>query len=65
MLIIKQLPDDRYQVKHLFENFSNVEYDTFESALNLCRLRCHKVLNDNDEILKVIKIPFTNLWVVW
>jgi hypothetical protein len=63
MLIIKQLPDDRYQVKHLFENFSNVEYETFDSAVNLCRLRCHKVLRDDN--IKVIKIPFTNLWVVW
>ena len=63
MLIIKQLPDECYQVKHLFENFSNVEYETFESAVNLCRLRCHKVLNDDN--LKVIKIPFTYLWIVW
>ena len=63
MLIIKQLPDDRYQVKHLFENFSNVEYETFDIAVNLCRLRCHKVLNDDN--LKVVKIPFTGLWLVW
>ena len=63
MLIIKQLPDDCYQVKHLFENFSDVEYDTFDSALNLCRLRCHKVLRDDN--IKVVKIPFTDLWLVW
>jgi hypothetical protein len=63
MLIIKQLPDDRYQVKHLFENFSNVEYETFDSAVNLCRLRCHKVLRDDN--IKVVKIPFTELWIVW
>jgi hypothetical protein len=63
MLIIKQLPDDRYQVKHLFENFSNVEYETFESALNLCRLRCHKVLKDDN--IKVVKIPFSGLWLLW
>ena len=63
MLIIKQLPDEWYQVKHLFENFSNVEYETFDSAVNLCRLRCHKVLNDDN--LKVVKIPFTDLWLVW
>ena len=63
MLIIKQLPDDCYQVKHLFENFSDVNYNTFDSAVNLCRLRCHKVLNDGN--LKVVKIPFTDLWFVW
>lgn len=63
MLIIKQLPDEWYQVKHLFENFSNVKYETFDSALNLCRLRCHKVLSDNN--LKVVKIPFADLWFVW
>lgn len=63
MLIIKQLPDDHYQVKHLFENFSDVNYNTFDSAVNLCRLRCHKVLRDDN--LKVVKIPFANLWFVW
>ena len=63
MLIIKQLPDEWYQVKHLFENFSDVKYETFDSALNLCRLRCHKVLRDDN--LKVVKIPFANLWFVW
>ena len=63
MLIIKQLPDDRYQVKHLFENFSDVEYDTFDNALNLCRLRCNKVLSDGN--IKVVKIPFTDSWLVW
>ena len=36
MLIIKQLPDDHHQVKHLFENFSDVNYNTFDSAVNLC-----------------------------
>ena len=63
MLIIKQLPDEWYQVKHLFEKFSDVEYETFDSAVNLCRLRCHKVLIDDN--LKVVKIPFTDLWFVW
>ena len=63
MLIIKQLPDNLYQVKHLFENFSDVEYDTFDNALNLCRIRCHKVLIDDN--LKIFKIPFTDLWLVW
>lgn len=63
MLIIKQLPDEWYQVKHLFEKFSDVEYETFDSALNLCRLRCHKVLSDDS--LKVVKIPFADLWFVW
>ena len=63
MLIINQLTDDWYQVKHLFENFSDVEYDTFDNALNLCRLRCHKVLSDDN--IKIFKIPFTDLWMVW
>ena len=63
MLIIKQLTDNWYKVKHLFEKFSDVEYDTFDNSLNLCRLRCHKVLRDNN--IKFVKIPFTNLWFVW
>lgn len=63
MLIIKQIPDNCYQVKHLFEKFSDAQYSTFDNALNLCRLRCHKMLNDDN--LKVVKIPFTELWLVW
>lgn len=63
MLIIKQLTDNLYKVKHLFKIFSDVEYDTFDSALNLCRLRCNKVLSDGN--IKVIKIPFAGLWLVW
>ncbi len=63
MLIIKQLQDDCYQVKHLFEKFSDVKYSTFDNAVNLCRLRCHKMLNDDN--LKVVKIPFNDLWLVW
>ena len=63
MLIIKQLPDYCYKVKHLFENFSDVEYEVFDIALNLCRLRCNKLLRDDN--LKVVKIPFTDLWLVW
>ncbi len=63
MLIIKQLTDNWYKVKHLFEKFSDVEYDTFYNALNLCRLRRHKVLSDDN--LKIVKIPFTELWFVW
>jgi hypothetical protein len=63
MLIIKQIKNESYKVKHLFENFSDVQYSTFDNALNLCRLRCHKMLNDDN--LKVVKIPFNDLWLVW
>ena len=63
MLIIKQLPDDWYRVKHLFKNFSDVDYDTFDSALNLCRLRCNKLLIDDN--IKIVKIPFANMLIVW
>ena len=63
MLIIKQLTEKWYKVKHLFKKFSDVEYDTFDNALNLCRLRCHKLLSDDN--IKVVKIPFTDSWFVW
>lgn len=64
MLIVKQIKNESYKVKHLFnKNFSDVQYSTFDNALNLCRLRCHKILNDNN--LKVVKIPFSGLWIVW
>ena len=63
MLIIKQLPDKWYQVKHLFSEYSDQPYDTFEKALDLCRLRCNTTLQENN--IKIIKVPFIGLRLVW
>lgn len=55
------------QVKETFvvkkRGFKDISYSNLNNAINLCRLRCHKVLIDDD--LKVIKIPFFKLWLVW
>lgn len=55
------------QVKETFivkkRGFKDINYNDFNNAINLCRLRCHKILKNND--LKIIQIPFVKLWLVW
>ena len=63
MLIIRQQQDKWYRVHHLFTNYSDQEYDTLNKALDLCRLRCNTNLKENN--IKVIKVPFIGLWLVW
>ena len=63
MLVIKQTEQQGYKVKHLFSEYSDVTYEDYGKALELCSLRCHKSLSFED--LKVIKVPFINLWLVW
>jgi hypothetical protein len=60
MLVIKQT-EQGYKVKHLFAEYSNVEYDSYAKAIDLCRLRSHKTI-DND--VTIIKVPFRNMWLV-
>lgn len=62
MLIINKT-EQGYKVKHLFTEYSVIVYQHFSEALDLCRLRCHKILEDDN--LKVIKIPFIGMWLVW
>lgn len=63
MLAIRKLECGAYRVKHMFAEYSNICYPTLNNALDLCRLRCHKTLEENN--LKVIKVPFVGLWLVW
>lgn len=60
MFLIKQV-NNNFLVKR--RGFKTIEYDTLQNALELCRLRCHKILQNND--LKVIQIPFFKIWLVW
>jgi hypothetical protein len=62
MLLIKK-DEQGYKVKHLLTDYSVIVYQSFSEALDLCRLRCHKILRYDD--LKVIKVPFVKLWLVW
>lgn len=55
------LKDNKYIVKQRW--YSDIEYDTFDKAKELCRIRCHKLLKDDN--LKVIKVPFISMWLVW
>lgn len=62
MLVIKQT-EQGYKVKYLFEEYSEVTYEDYGKALELCSLRCHKSLSFED--LVIIKVPFIGLWLVW
>lgn len=63
MLTIKKLGCGAYRVRYMFAEYSNVIYPTLRESLDLCRLRCHKILKDDN--LVVIKVPFIGLWLVW
>jgi hypothetical protein len=60
MFLVKQV-NNNFLVKR--RGFKTIEYDTHQKALELCRLRCHKILQNDD--LKVIQIPFFKIWLVW
>jgi hypothetical protein len=60
MFLIKQVKNN-FLVKG--KGFRTIEYDNFQKAQELCRLRCHKLLHNDD--LKIIKIPFFKIWLVW
>lgn len=62
MLVVKKV-EQGYKVKHLLTEYSDVTYNEYYNALELCRARCHKLLKYDD--LKVIKIPFISMWLVW
>lgn len=59
MLTIRKLECGAYRVHHMFTNHSDQMYETLSKALDLCRLRCNK------NKIKVIKVPFIGLWLVW
>lgn len=62
MLVVKKV-EQGYKVKHLLERYSDVLYDEYQKAIELCRLRCYKILQDDD--LKIVKVPFISMWLVW
>lgn len=63
MLTIRKLVCGAYKVHHMFTNHSDQMYETLNKALDLCRLRCNTNLKENK--IKVIKVPFIGLWLVW
>lgn len=59
--IIKE-EQEKYKVFSLFDNFSPIYYDYMYNAIELCRMRLNKELQ-NDK-LKIIHLPFTKIWIV-
>ena len=49
-------------VKDLFNEYSDIKYDRYSVALDLCRLRLNKVLGNK---LSEITIPFSNISIVF
>ena len=63
MITIRKLNCGMYRVHHLLTNHSDQIYKEFNQALDLCRLRIGTILKENK--IKVIKVPFIGLWLVW
>lgn len=47
----------------LFDKFSPVYYNSKQDAIELCRMRLNKTLIGNK--LKMYKIPFTKITILW
>ena len=62
MITIKKNMCDFYEVK-IWGTNCVVLQNNLQNAIELCRLRLNKTLAQDN--LKVIKVPFVNLWLVW
>ena len=62
MMTIKKNMCDFYEVK-IWGTGCVVLQEKFEHAIDLCRLRLGTTLQENN--IKVIKVPFIGLWLVW
>lgn len=61
--IIQQTKQGMYKTFSLIDNFNPILFNGIESSIDLCRLRLGKTLQQNN--IKVLKIPFVNITVVW
>lgn len=62
MVTIKKNHYDLYEVK-MWRTGNVVLQNNLQNAIELCRLRLNKTLAQDN--LKVIKVPFIGLWLVW
>jgi hypothetical protein len=51
-----------FVVNDYYTNIPTPKYENRTHAINLCRLRLGKTIHDD---LHQVKLPFTNMWVVW
>ena len=63
MLTIRKTNYGQYIVHDMNTIYSDHCYSTLSKAIDLCRLRCNTNLKENK--IKVIKVPFIGLWLVW
>lgn len=62
MITIKKNHYDFYEIK-IWGAGCVVLQNNLQNAIELCRLRLNKTLAQDN--LKVIKVPFVSLWLVW
>jgi hypothetical protein len=60
-MVIK-IEDSKFKVKDLFDEYSDVIFDKLSTAIDLCRMRVDKVLNDK---LTIFKLPFTKIHIIF
>lgn len=60
---IKKTHESDYKTYSLMDSFSPVFYKSLDLAINLCRLRLNKTLQQDN--LKIIKLPLTNTLILW
>lgn len=60
---IKKTHENDYKTYSLMDSFSPVFYKSLDLAINLCRLRLNKTLQQDN--LKIIKLPLTNTLILW
>ena len=61
--IINQTQNPMYKTFSVLDRFTPQLYQDLSNAIDLCRLRLDKTLQQNN--IKIFKIPFTNTLIVW
>ena len=61
--IIQQTHTLMYKAFSVLDRFTPQLYCDLSNAIDLCRLRLNKTLQQNN--IKTFKIPFSNILIVW
>lgn len=61
--IIQQTQSLMHKTFSVLDHFTPQFYQDLSNAIDLCRLRLNKTLQQNN--IKIFKIPFSNILIVW
>ena len=53
---------ENFVVNDYYTNIPTPKYENKSLAIDLCRMRLGKSIHDE---LHQVKVPFTNMWVLW